>query len=296
MSGSIIKWSYVSRDDELEAIRWYLTGRLDQQTELDLKWGAAVNAYEHLRHVVNLPELGRFVQVPLKLIRTGVLLGTDVKTELKTPEFPELPFTELSTTSKNAVLFYCKAECPTFYPMDITEVADWGVLKDLSKLAKDEKNSEKTVIAEVEVSPQHSAIVCSVDFSAGAKRAKYWIERWIEENKNRFAKSGRPQAGTRAKNNPLVELKDLAVARLLALHSFDPIKASRWARANQPRNSEGRLIPWFNRRNAGMPERPRASFQGLSGLGSRSQEIRRKSPNIFGLAMIRLPNRFFLAL
>ena len=53
MSSSITKWSYTSRDGELEAIRWYLTGRLDQQTELDLEWGAAVNAYEHLRHVVN---------------------------------------------------------------------------------------------------------------------------------------------------------------------------------------------------------------------------------------------------
>ena len=69
MSGSIIKWSYASRADELEAIRWYLTGRLDQQTKLDLEWGAAVNAHEHLRHVVSLPELGRFVKVPLRPIR-----------------------------------------------------------------------------------------------------------------------------------------------------------------------------------------------------------------------------------
>jgi hypothetical protein len=253
LSGSIVKWSHASDDGELEAIRWYLTAHLDQQTKLDLEWGAAVNAYEHLRHVVNIPNLGRFVQVPLRFIRTSVGLCADPETGqwLKIPEFPELPFTELSPRSKNTLFTYFKAEYPAFYPMDITEVADWGVLKDLSRLAKDGKRSEETVVAEIEVSSQHSAIVFSVDFSAGAKRAEYWFtKRWLKENKHRFAKDGRSQAGTRAKNNPLVELKDLAVARLLALHSFNRIEASRWARTKQPRDSEGRVIPWFNRRNA----------------------------------------------
>jgi hypothetical protein len=250
VSSSITKWSYTSRDGELEAIRWYLTGRLDQQTELDLEWGAAVNAYEHLRHVVNLPALGRFVQVPLKLIRTGVWLQADVKAELEIPEFPKLPFSELSSTSKNTVLRCFNAEYPAFYPMDVTEVHDWGVLKDLEKLYKDGKHSEKTVIGEVEVSPQHSVIVFSVDFGSGPNRAKHWFNRWIEENKHRFAGDGRALAGDRAKNSPLVELKDLAVARLLALHSFDHIKASTWARTDRRRDSEGKVIPWFNRRGA----------------------------------------------
>jgi hypothetical protein len=253
LSGSIVKWSRASDDGELEAIRWYLTGHLDRRTKLDLELGAAVNAYEHLRHLVNIPELGSSVQVPLKPIRASVWLRADPKTGqwLKIPEFPELPFTELTPSSKKTVFSYFKAEYPAFYPMDITEVADWGILKDLSRLAKDGKRSEERVVAEIEVSPQESAIVFSVDFSAGAKRAEYWFtKRWLKENKHRFANDGRRSSGTRAKNNPLLELKDLAVARLLALHDFDRTKASRWAWSNQPRDSQGKVIPWFNRRNA----------------------------------------------
>jgi hypothetical protein len=251
VSNPVVEWSYRSRDDELEAIRWYLTGHLDAQTKLDLEWGAAVNAYEHLRHVVKLPNRARSLQVPLKLIRTAWYFLADAKTELHLPQFPELPFGKLSPTSKNSVLRrFNGAEYPAFHPMDITEVHDWGVLEDLAKLYKASKRSEDTVVAEVEVSPQQSVIVCSIDFDAGPARAEHWFKRWIETNKHRFAKAGRSQAGTRAKNSPLIELKDLAVARLLALHSFNSNEASRWARSNQPRDSEGKKIPWFNKRSA----------------------------------------------
>lgn len=256
MSNPIVDWSYESRADELEAIRWYLTRRLDQQTKLDPELGIAVNAYEHLRHVVKLPDLGRFIRVPLKPFRTSSWLWADRGTAqwLKIPEFPKLPFTKLCAASQNTVLGYFNAEYPAFYPMDITEVADWGVLKELSKLAKDAKHSERRVVAEVELSESlHSVIVFSIDFSAGAERAEHWFKRWHQENKHRFAKTGRSQAGTRAKNNPLGELKDLAVARLLALHSFNQTEASRWARTNRPLDAEGRVIRWFNRRNAKKP-------------------------------------------
>lgn len=250
MSNPVVEWEYASIDDEREAIRWYLRRHLNAETKLDLELGLAVNAYEYLRHVVKLPDLGRFIQVPLKAIRTGVWLSADVKAELEIEEFPKLPFTKLSTASKKTVLGRFNAECPTFYPMDITEVADCGVLRDLAQLAQDGKHSEGRVVAEVQVSPQHSAIVLSIDFGAGPKRAEYWIKRWIEENKHQFAKAGRTLAGTRAKNSPLIELKDLAVARLLALHSFNSKKASQWARTDRPRDSDGRVIRWFNRRGA----------------------------------------------
>jgi hypothetical protein len=68
VSGPDVKWSYASRDDELEAVCWYLTGRLDSQTKLDSQLGAIVNIYEHLRHAVTLPDLGRFLQLPMRAI------------------------------------------------------------------------------------------------------------------------------------------------------------------------------------------------------------------------------------
>ena len=61
MSDENIKWDYASRDFELEAIGWYLTGRLDSQTKLDSRLGAGVNAYEYLRHAVEVPNRRRFL-------------------------------------------------------------------------------------------------------------------------------------------------------------------------------------------------------------------------------------------
>ena len=42
-----VEWPGKSRRRELEAIRWYLTGRLDVDTKLDLSLGNAVADYEY---------------------------------------------------------------------------------------------------------------------------------------------------------------------------------------------------------------------------------------------------------
>jgi hypothetical protein len=90
--GPIIKWNYASRDDELEAIRWYLVGRLDPQTKLKSQLGTAVNAFEYLRHAIELPARGEFLQVPMKRTGARAWLFADPETGrwLKTPEFPRL--------------------------------------------------------------------------------------------------------------------------------------------------------------------------------------------------------------
>ena len=80
------KWSYASPDYELDAIRWYLTGRLDAETKLDSALGTAVNAYEYLRHAIELPALRelsadqKFLHVPRKFPGGGTLLSPDPET------------------------------------------------------------------------------------------------------------------------------------------------------------------------------------------------------------------------
>jgi hypothetical protein len=245
-----MKWDYASREAELEAIGWYLTGRLDANSKLDLELGTAVNACEHLRHAIKLPGIGRFLKVPFKRARTAVVLSADFKTGqwLDIPEFPQFPCTKFSPSSREALLNYFNAEQPAFYPADIRELEDWGVLKDLSKLAKSSKHAKQTVTGEIGVFRQTSVIPFTVDFSARLKVVERSFQRWKEENRSRFAKDGRSLAGTRAANNPLVELKDLAVARLLYLHSFDVRQASKWAHDSQPLDASRRIIPWFNKK------------------------------------------------
>jgi hypothetical protein len=248
---SLLKWDYASREDELEAIRWYLVGRLDVQTKLSSQLGAAVNAYEHLRHAVKFPTFQQSFRVQLKLVGISIQLWTDPVTGrlLLAPEFPARPFTKLSPGSREAVLRDFEPKLLAFYPTAIWELDYWGVLKKLSELAKDD--AEETATGEVEVFSQVSVIPFTVDFLAGVTGAQQSFRRWIKENKHRFAeRDGRSLAGARAKNNPLGQLKDLAAARLLALHNFDPAQASRWAWENQPRDSQGRVIPWFKMRNA----------------------------------------------
>jgi hypothetical protein len=250
VSEPIIKWSYSSRDDELEAIRWYLVGRLDPQTKLDLRLSIGVNLYEYLRHAVHRPNPGRFLQVPMKSIGACEVIFADPQTGqwLKIPEFPKLPFPKLSLSSKAIALEFLNAKYPAFNPVDIAELAHWGVLKELSELGKIAKGSEQIVPGEIEVFRQTSVIPFAVNFGAGVKEFERSVQHWIRENRHRFAKDGRSLAGARARDNPCNQLKDLAVARLLSLHGFDIGEASKWARRSQPRDSEGRLVPWFNKR------------------------------------------------
>jgi hypothetical protein len=244
------KWGYSSPEEELETIRWYLVGRLDLQTKLDPRLSVGVNAYEYLRHAVHLPNLGRFLQVPMKSIGACEAIFPDPETGqwLKVPEFPKLPFPKLSLSSKEIVLEFLNAKYPAFNPVDIAELAYWGVLEELLELAKITKGSERIVPAEIEVFRQTSVIPFAVNFGAGVKEAERSVQHWIRENRHRFAKDGRSLAGARARNNPSGELKDLAIARLLYLNDFNIQEASKWARKSRPRDSDGRLIPWFNKR------------------------------------------------
>src|SRR5262249_21233408 len=72
---------------------------------------------------------------------------------------------------------------------------------------------------------------------------------WIRQHRHRFV-DGRSLAGRRAKNNPCIALKDLAIARLLYLHNFDVQEAVKWARKSHPLDPNSRLIPWFNKRGS----------------------------------------------
>jgi hypothetical protein len=262
MRKPIIEWDYVSREDELEAVRWYMVGRLDVRTKLNPQLGASVNAHEHLRHAVKFSTSQRSFRVHLKLVGETIQLWADSTGQLfcNVPEFPKLPFTKLPPDSRKAVLWQFEPGLLAFYPTAAWKLEHWGVLKKLSELAKDWIDVEGPVIGEVEVFSQVSVIPFTVDFGASVTEAQRSFGRWIKENEYRFAeKEGRSLAGARAKNNPLGELKDLSVARLLALHKFDPVQASRWAWENQPRDSQGRIIPWFKMRNTDVRKSKKAS-------------------------------------
>jgi hypothetical protein len=245
-----IEWDYASREDELEAIRWYLTGHLDLQTKLDLRLGTAVNIYEYLRHAVKRPNL-KFLQLPMKAIGAYELIWPDPETGqwLKVPEFPQLPFTKLTADSRETVLRFLDAKFPAFQDVGVQEFVDWGIAKALSKLAKVSKYSKERVIAEVEVCPQISVIPFVVDFSKGPKEAERAAVDWIRQNRHRFT-DGRSLAGRRAGDNPCLGLKDLAVTRLLYFHNSDVKEARKWARKSHPRDPNDHLIPWFNKRGA----------------------------------------------
>jgi hypothetical protein len=68
-------------------------------------------------------------------------------------------------------------------------------------------------------------------------------------------KEGRACAGQRTKDYPCPKLKDLAAARLLALHKFDLAEANKWAEQNQPRDRNGKRFAWFGNkaRNSSGP-------------------------------------------
>jgi hypothetical protein len=253
----IIEWDYASREDELEAIRCYLTGRLDLQRKLDLRLGTIVNIYEYLRHAVkfpfpenpDLPNHGKVLQLPMKAIGACELIWPDLETGqwLKVSEFPTLPFTKLCESSRGVVLSFLEAQSPAFHVLDITELADWGLLDEFSELAEVSASSKERVPAEIEFSEGKSVFAIEVNFGAGVKAVDRFYERWKEENRHRFA-NARSLAGVRANAGCLLGLKDLAAARLLALQDYDPIEASQWAQTNQPRDPEKRRIPWVNKR------------------------------------------------
>ena len=250
----IINWDYASGDDELEVVRWYLAARLDLQTKLESRLGISACAYEYLRHAIKLPmievpRLGKALQIPMENIGACQWIWPDRETGrwLAIPEFPQLPFAKLSLNSRRTVLEFLDAQYPAVSDIDIAEFADWGVSETLSELAKVSEHSKERVIAQAEVFARTCVIPITIDFGRSLKEAERSAVDLIRQYRDRFA-DGRSLAGRRAVNNPCAALKDLAVARLLYLHSFDIQQASKWARKFQPRDSDGRLIPWFNKR------------------------------------------------
>jgi hypothetical protein len=174
------KKPYASREGELEAIRWYLAGRLDVHTKLNSQLGAAVNAYEHLRHSIEFASYQQSFRVQLKLVGISIQLWVDPVTGrlLSAPEFPELPFTKLSPGSRVAVLRNFEPKLLLFYPTAIWELDYWGILKKLSELAKDSNNAEGTATGEVKVFSQLSVIPFTADFGAGITGAQRSFLRW----------------------------------------------------------------------------------------------------------------------
>jgi hypothetical protein len=241
-----VNWKYASPGDELEAIRWYLTGRLDARTKIDAILGAAISAYEYLRHAIEHPAF------PKNPFSDAYALSVFCKM----PEFPRLPFSKISLADRNDFLFLFNTEQSAFFPAWILELADSGVLERFAQLALTSRERSARERAEVQIAPGKSVIAFQVNFGVGKAAVKRGFGRWLARHKARFGRESRAKAGARAKDNPCAKLKDLAAARLLALHDFNVEEASRWARAHQPRDSGGRSIPWFRSRYGSDPRSP----------------------------------------
>jgi hypothetical protein len=102
-----VKWPYESRERELEAIRWYLTGRLDIDTKLDVSLGNAVAAYEYLRHVAGTPAFPNWKQLqkdPEAALE--LYLKPDIARILLANRFPKAPFYRLSKKTQRQIKFW----------------------------------------------------------------------------------------------------------------------------------------------------------------------------------------------
>jgi hypothetical protein len=172
------------------------------------------------------------------------------------PEFPNLPFTKVSSDKRNAFLYLFNFERSAFFPGFIHELCDAGVLEKFSQLALTSAEGWGFDRAEIQIAPDQSVVAFQVNFGAGKAAVERGFRRWLVRDKERFRKESRKKAGARAKANPRAKLKDLAATRLLALHDFNAVEASRWARENQPRDGAGRSIRWFRSRSGAKPHSP----------------------------------------
>jgi hypothetical protein len=115
-------------------------------------------------------------------------------------------------------------------------------LGQLLELAKSIASAEDYVPAEIQCGADRSVVCFTILFGCEPEAARKGFEHWLEVNAHRFTKGGRAGAGRRAKENPTYRIKDLAAARLLALHH---LAANNWAKRNQPRDKDGKHFAWF---------------------------------------------------
>lgn len=256
MSSTVLaNWRYECRNDELEALRWYLTGRLDVNVKLTYPLGNAVAIYELLRHLSTPPEYPDSLTglVQTKPTLALALLNNPVVAEIVLSNgFREVPFYRLLPKTQAAIIRWI-SYTPSVYCEDIRALHARDVYQKQIERAQAMAAADSYVPAEIKCSPEVSVISFTIFHSHGLASVQRGFAQWLKANKHRFPKGGRAAAGLRQKDNPCYKLKDVAVARLLSLNKFDPDEANTWTEYNQPCDKDGKHFAWF--RNKGENSR-----------------------------------------
>ncbi|MBV8278497.1 MAG: hypothetical protein JO170_25010 [Verrucomicrobia bacterium] len=241
-------WRYRSREEELEAARWYLCGRLSLQTRLDSgSFGNAVYSYEWLRHVAVL------WKGPRADLDLATSLNPAISEIWRSEGFPDRPFPMLSADTQSKIKCWFEAEWPAAMIEDAQALQQRGVFEKFIKLA-----AEPGAKPEVPLGPGAVAIVLTLLDSEGIEAVLKSVERLLKERSgSSSSKRGRQSAGRRKSLNPLYKLKDLAGARVFALLGYDARAANQWAYDNQPRDPKtNRRIPWFDQKGPRTKSQP----------------------------------------
>ena len=203
--------------------------------------------YEYLRHVAAAPgspnwkQLQKDSEVALELY-----LRPEIGRILLANGFPKEPFYRLSKKTQRQIKFWFSHDMsPAIRCEDIRVLHRLGVFTQLAEQAEAIAAAGGYVPAEIQCGPDWGVVCFSFFSDCEPEAARRVFDQWLEVNAHRFKKAGRAGAGRRAKDNPLYRIKDLAAARLLALHDFDHTAMNNWTARNQPRDKDGKHFAWF---------------------------------------------------
>jgi hypothetical protein len=256
-------WPYSDLQEEFEAIRQYLTGRLGK-LPYSIEAGRAAVLYEHLRHhhqLFNLKKPGEILPE-----ETQTAYEARISEVIHAPGFPEKPFIQLAEEYQQNIILYFLGGQPSVRLEDIRLLKKLGVLDKLQAKAEQafgERRLEKgkliivnrttatrnRIQARIEREPGLEDMIITVDYRQGKKAAQQAWEQIIEKNSARFASVRIKNIARQRKTDPRLFLKRLVVARLLVL--CDGYKAAlEWALENQLTTPEGFPIPWYGVKHA----------------------------------------------
>jgi hypothetical protein len=263
-------WSYSDRQEEMEAIRQYLAGRLGK-LPYSAEAGRAAVLYEHLRHhhqLFNLKKPGEILPN-----ETQTAYEARISEVIHASGFPEKPFTQLAEEDQQNIILYFLGGQPSVRLEDIRFLKKLGVLDKLQEAAEQalrERRFEKgklmtaqgRIQARIEREPGLEDIVFTVDYREGKDAARRAWEQIIEQDSVKFASARNENIARQRATDPRLFLKRLAAARLLVLCG-DYKAARKWALHNQVLTPAGDPIPWYDVKRAtkkGKKSRPKFFF------------------------------------